>query len=159
MENKYDAHMQKIATYFLRGNLMISPEIINDLEKEIGFTLPDDYRHFLSRYGFSAQRGYATFPDIHRPGKPGGGIDVFYGINPKESRDLFRKYKGFQERIPSDMLPIAESPGGQICLGLAGSDRGKVFWWDRSEPHDDPRKNLRVIGDDFDTFINSLWVE
>jgi hypothetical protein len=57
------------------------------------------------------------------------------------------------------MLPIAESPGGQICLGLAGEERGKLFWWDRSEPHAEPRRNLEMIASDFDTFLNSLWIE
>jgi|HubBroStandDraft_6_1064221.scaffolds.fasta_scaffold29902_3 hypothetical protein len=158
MANKYDAQMEKLGSYFLRGNLELSSEIIGEFEREVGFTLPADYREFLLRYGLSTQRGYATWPDLRRPGKPGGGVDWWYGLNPNESRDLLRQWKGFRGRIPSDMLPIAESPGGQICLGLAGEERGKLFWWDRSEPHADPRQNLNVIASDFDTFINSLWI-
>jgi hypothetical protein len=56
------------------------------------------------------------------------------------------------------MLPIADSPGGQICLGLQGETRGKVYWWDRSEPSENPNDNLELIGHDFESFINSLYV-
>jgi SMI1 / KNR4 family (SUKH-1) len=159
MANKYDAQMEKLRTYFLSGNLEVSSEVIDEFEREIGFTLPEDYREFLSRYGLSAQRGYPTWPDIRRPGEPGGGVDWWYGLNPTESRDLLRNWKGFRGRIPSHLLPIAESPGGQICLCLAGEKRGKLFWWDRSEPHAELGQNLTLIAHDFDTFINSLWLE
>jgi hypothetical protein len=159
MANKYDAQMEKLSTHFLRGHVELSPEVIDEFEQALGFTLPEDYREFLSGYGLSAQRGYPTWPDIRRPGEPGGGIDWWYGLNPNESRDLLRTWKGFQGRIPSYLLPIAESPGGQICLCLAGEDRGQLFWWDRSEPHADPGQNLKLIAVDFDTFVNSLWLE
>ncbi len=156
---KYDAQMEKLGTYFLRGHLELSSEVIDEFERELGFTLPEDYRGFLSGYGLSTHRGYPTWPDLRRPGKPGGGIDWWYGLNPNESRDLLKKWKGFRGRIPPYLLPIAESPGGQICLCLADADRGKLFWWDRSEPYTDPQRNLKFIAGDFDTFINSLWLE
>lgn len=154
MANKYDAIMQRIGVRFVADHLPVSELDILGLEKALGRRLPEDYRTFLAEYGLSCGEPYTCYGQ--QGGSNSGGVGVFYGINPNSSRDLLRKYKGFRWRIPRDYLAIADSPGGQICLGIKGKDTGKVFWWDRAEDSWIPRRNLLPAADSFDSFMNSL---
>src|ERR1700730_13532307 len=81
VHNRYDDQMKKLGNYPLRENIPVSAETIDSFEKELGFTLPEPYRVFLEKYGLSSQKGCATWPDLRRPGKPGGGVEVFYGLH------------------------------------------------------------------------------
>jgi hypothetical protein len=159
MSDRVDEIMKQLGCFLLAEHIPVSEEMIEAFEKEIGSTLPELYREVLRDYGFSTAKGYITFSDIHRPGKRGGGVEVFYGPNPGVSRDVLRTRNGLKGRVPDNVLPIADSPGGEICLGIDGPARGKIFWWDRSEPSENPSENLKVIAEDFERFLDSLRKE
>ena len=83
---------------------------------------------------------------------------MFLGVDSDNEYDILSTREGLSGRLPDHLLPIAESPGGQICLAISGSDRGKVFWWGLecivgadAEP--------RFVADDFDSFMSSLYID
>jgi hypothetical protein len=156
MENRYDEIMAKLEWYYLPQHVDVTEEDIKELERKIDSVLPEDYRHFLGKYGVATQRMMTVFPSLSNPSKTGGGVEVFYGLAKDSSYDLFGNWDGMEERIPREYLAIAHSPGGLICVGLRGQNRDKVFWWDRAEEHDSPEKNMYLIGHSFDEFMKSL---
>ncbi len=158
---------------------------IGSIESQILMPLPESYRTFLLKYGASCFAGSSeNHPFIK-----------FRSLNPlplsvsKDNKCLFSAFYGadtdssdpyglgvriryYQGRIPDSMIPIGDSWGSQICLGINGSDTGKVFYWDeRDEPEDEQtyledfgvpmpldvkRQNIHLIADSFDDFLNRL---
>jgi hypothetical protein len=62
-------------------------------------------------------------------------------------------------RIPDDTIAIGDDPGSnQILLGIAGENRGKVFYWFREgeKDPDDPAvpgyENIGFIANSFENF-------
>jgi hypothetical protein len=156
MENRYDDIMAKLGWYYLPQHVDVTEEHVKELELRIACQLPEDYRHFLRKYSVATHKMVATFPSLSNPSKVGGGVDVFFGFAKDSSYDLFENWQGMEDRIPRGYLAIADSPGGLICIGLEGTDRGKVFWWDRAENHDTPEQNMYLVGHSFDEFIKNL---
>ena len=156
MANKYRRLVERLHLEAVDDPVHLSEEDLRALETAIGAELPLDYREFLSRYGFVSENGL-VFPEYGRPGQPGGGVEVFLGVDPDSGYDILETREGLSGRLPDHLLPIAESPGGQLCLAISGSDRGKVFWWGLecivgadAEP--------MLVADDFDAFMNSLYI-
>jgi len=159
MPNKYDEIMEKFGYFPVNNHIPITEPMVRALEEELGFDLPKDYRTFLLEYGLTALKGYITYPDPDRPGKPGGGVEAFLGINPGNSGDLMLTREGLGKRLPIEILPMADSPEGKICISLHGKDKGRIFSWMRDEPHNNPYRNLFFVAEDFDSFMNSLYLD
>lgn len=169
MNNKYDVVMERIQfRYFVDKPPIVTEDMIREFEIVINHQLPEDYRHFLVKYGFGGgRRAYFSMGDNSRT-----KVEVFYGLGLDDSYDLRRVRRIFLNRpdtvgparlLPESILAIASSPGAQICLVLSGKNRGRVFWWpsegfadDPDYNADDPEANMTHLAPDFDTFINSL---
>ena len=40
----------------------------------------------------------------------------------------------YKDRIPNDLIPIAECPGGdQLCIGIKNKAFGKIYYWDHNK--------------------------
>ena len=88
MENKYDAIMEKLAYGYLvgKGTEFPNPEMIRDAERELGTTLPDDYKEFLAKYGFAVGRRLISYGTVYDPLEPETSVNSFYGIQPDTGR-------------------------------------------------------------------------
>lgn len=135
----------------------LSEKALLDFERTIGHPLPVDYRQFLSRYGFVSGAGVA-FPEYGQPAKPYGGVEVFLGVKPDDGYDIMDTKEGLAGRLPDHLLPIADSPGGLICLALIGVDTAKIFWWG-FEWISGANTQPVLLADDFDSFMNSLYLD
>ncbi len=133
--NRYEERVKELDPFYAegRGPQVLSEKTINQLEQTIGYNLPDDYKVFLTNYGGVAFYSYPSFA-IQGTTKPDSAsiLDTCYGILPgyplEDIATLHADYKG---RIPADLLPVGEDPGGNIiCLGLVGERNGKVYFWD-----------------------------
>ena len=153
MPNKYHQIVKRLGMEPVR----LSEKALLDFERTIGLPLPVDYRQFLSRYGFVHGAGVA-FPEYGQPAKPCGGVEVFFGVNADDEYDILSNKVGFSGRIPDHLLPVADSPGGQICLALTGTDSGAIFWWGLECISGANTQPVR-IADDFDSFMNSLYLD
>lgn len=161
------------------GFLPLSASELADVEELIGTTLPDTYRAFLLCYGASAFRRLVQFrsivplpPHISRNGTD--YIDALYGMEP-ETYNLKKSIRIFKGRMPGSVIPIGSNGGGnQICLGVSGEERGKVFYWDRHnefdeeeylEDHEPPvppellHQNVHLVADSFEDFLQRLEID
>lgn len=127
-------------------------EQVAAFEKDLRHGLPAKYREFLIFYnGGRLQKDVFTIR--------GDGEDLanfFYGILGDGCYDLAGNRSSFASRIPDDMLPIADDPGGnQICISLSLIDPGSIHLWNH-ELEFTPDGAITRLSDSFDEFIASL---
>ena len=145
-------------------NILNSPssidfKVIEALEQYWEFSLTKDYKLFLSKYnGGSPDFNYFSFK---QNSDNGSFVDNFFGICKDKNNNLLVNMKLYNNRIPSNFLPIADDPGSNlILLSVKGLDRGKVYFWDHNFEVEDgvtpDYSNLTLIADSFDEFIHSL---
>jgi cell wall assembly regulator SMI1 len=138
----------------------INEAVIQQFERQLGKDLPSEYRAFLLTHNGGRPRP-AEFPMTGDTLNPSGTIHWFFGINNSRHYDLRRNYRVYQDRIPTNFLPIAADPGGNlICLAVAGEDRGTVYFWDHDyEALEDEvanYENVYFIANSFTELLNSL---
>ncbi|WP_036477810.1 SMI1/KNR4 family protein [Myxosarcina sp. GI1] len=163
--NKYQEKMNSFHYYFVEDEYELpTQQDIKQLEEELNFQLPDDYKVFLANYSLTACDGYLLFPfKKNYPYDDKGVLSVFFGILSNDSYNLFNNYQNYQGRIKPDLLPIATDPGGNlIAISLS---TGAIYFWDREdevvvEPGEEiDSSNLYLVADSFDEFMNSLEME
>ncbi|MGE7767278.1 SMI1/KNR4 family protein [Peribacillus sp. NPDC096540] len=130
---------------------------IKDIEKMYDIYIPKDYRVFLLNYVETFFENEVTYKPIETsPWTSKEGTQVFegfYGL--AGENNLFNQIEGYLNRMPDCMIPIGESPGGNlICIGVKESFIGKVYFWN----HENEREakimvGIEVASDD----INSYW--
>ena len=136
----------------------LSESILVALEQYWEFKLPRSYRMFLLIHN-----GGEPCKDIFFVKEKQHGSDIrnFLGIYPDKNYNLLYYLKFYNNRIPSNTLPIArDSFGNLILLSVKGPDYGKVYFWDHDWEAEDgvtpDYSNLTLIADNFDEFINNL---
>ena len=157
--------------------IRVDEEELSSLETSLGAPLPRDYRLFLSEYGASMFGEYVMFQPVHRfpmtissGGK--GPFSHFYGAKSERHQRLIKKIATFQGRMPDTVIPIGDDGGGnQICLGITGNEKDKVYYWDHNnewdeedylEDHGAPMppevkfQNVYLIAESFEDFIQRL---
>jgi len=162
---------------------MTEQELVS-IETGLGERLPDDFREFSQTYGSAlfgelvefqlmeaspvhAVQGSLT-PAPHYEKAP---FSHFYGSK-TGNQSLAQAIEDLKGRMPDTIIPIADDGGGnQICLGIKGKERGKIFYWDH---HNDPNEeeyledygkpmppevrfqNVYLIAESFEGFIRRL---
>ncbi len=137
---------------------------LQDQEQKWGFRLPDGYREFLLKYDGGRPE---PFSFRFKGSENGSTVHSFLGIKQDRYRDLQKKLKDYEGRLPKRFFPIAYDEGGnQICIAIAGDDRGKVYFWDHELEADasqgeDPEiaDNIVLIADSFSEFLDGLYDE
>jgi hypothetical protein len=149
---------------------------LEGLEKRFDAKLPASYRAFLNDYG-----GCSFDVDVAVRLRDGslGAFNCFFGSEkaPDGDYSIAKELASRQEtptwnRIQPFLMPLAENWGNLYCLGIAGEEYGRVYYWDHeNEPlHPDqyledfgrpmPREhlycNLTLVADTFDEFIDRL---
>ena len=169
--NKYQTKIESFEYYFVEKGVCQSTddEQFKKVEEQIGVTLPADYASFLVEYGGTTLDGgdeYVAFPYLEEyPRGKIGLLNVFFGIIPGNGYDIVDNYLAYKGRMPFNLLPIANDPGGNvICLAIYGEDEGKVYFWDHEEEDvvdegiEPSRDNLYLVAHSFEEFINSLYI-
>jgi hypothetical protein len=136
-----------------------SRQEIDSFEQRMSIKLPLEYRNWLLKYNGGSPR-----PRVFRAGSGPeqwtSCVAWFYAIYEGRLSNLEREITTFkikETRIPKDLIPIADDPGGnQICLGYEGPNLGKVFFWDHERECDGSYDNCYLIANSFNEFIASL---
>jgi len=132
-----------------------SEEKIAAFEKGLGRPLPPQYRQFLISYN----GGRPKIDEFGIPGQGSSQANFFYGIDVGKDYKCYELKKNvdvLKGRIPNELLPIADDPGGnQICISLSPDDCGRVYFWDH-EKELEPDQTVIPLADSFDEFIDSL---
>ena len=107
---------------------------VEKIEETIGLTLPIEYKEFLHMFGtLNFNDTEVVFNPTNTVDKEPFTIVNFYGLNADnfDLKLIIIRYKG---RIPDDLIPIAECPGGdQICIGINNKAYGKIYYWDHNK--------------------------
>lgn len=157
------------------------------IETDLGQPLPEDYRGFVRTYGGASFGELVQFQlledePVHPvksllgvpiPRYENGPLSHFYGSK-TGNQSLAESIEALKGRMPDTMIPIADDgAGNQICLGIKGQERGKVYYWDH---HNDPDEqeyledygtpmppevkfqNVYLIAESFEDFLRRLEV-
>jgi len=138
----------------------LRPERLEEVERDLGSPLPDDYRAFLNEYngGYPEPDGFL----FDRNGVPSKGmVDRFLSIYSGESSNLERYLKTYKGRMPANLVPIAKDPGGNlVVVSISGEDANTVYYWDHDEEAEDGEaptyRNVYFIAPNFTVFLESL---
>lgn len=145
--------------YIEKSGKSVGSEAIELFERFLSRKFPKDYRNFLLKYN----GGYPV-PDCFSfiDGKEGSSVQYFLKINSNQNHDDFlSNIRNYEQRIPSNFLPIACDPGGnQICIAINGKEYGKIYFWDHEAEADDndppSMDNMTLIAQSFSDFLESL---
>jgi cell wall assembly regulator SMI1 len=146
----------------------LTNEDIISLERDLGLTLPVQYKQFLSQHN-GGNPSLPIFRYLNTYFEPHEWSDSvikrFFGVTNKEDPyDIRRRRFIAEDRIPSSLLPIAgDAFGNTICVGIEGEWNGKVCLYHHEyefepEPGEPGASfdNVFPIADDFNTFLQSL---
>jgi hypothetical protein len=131
------------------------------LEQRLNILLPKSYRRFLLEVNGGQPKPNA-FP-IHNFSRDTHGLlDHFFSWDPDDvDYDIVENAQVFRNRMPTELLPIAFDPGGNLlCLAVSGDNIGKVYYWDHEDeypPGETPDyHNLYFVANDFDDLLGGL---
>lgn len=147
---------------------LTTPDQIRDAEKIIGVELPDEYKRYLLSH-----KGGHPAPDVFQvqwsgqdwaEGNEINSVAWFLAIYDGKDESFLDYYESHKGRIPKDTIAIARDPGSNlILLGTFGTNKGKVFFWQR-EYEADPSSgkeadysNVGFVSNSFNEFIDSLF--
>lgn len=142
---------------------MLSEEALRAFEERLGIILPEQYRHFLL-----VHNGGEASPDVFKIRNEQGPytdsvVRCFFSIgdvpNYRSFEWHYNLYKIEEDRLPHNMIPIADDPGGNlICISTVGTDAGAVYFWNHEEETEPPSDaNLHLIADTFQEFLGALY--
>lgn len=111
---------------------------LKEIEELLQAKLPDDYKDFVLKYGWSFYSPSAVVKTIEPPpeGYSDPSVDFVEtgtflgGLNDRRSLLINLKTLPLYEVLPSQMLIIADDfCSNQFLLGLAGEHRNNIYFW------------------------------
>ena len=150
---------------FTQTKTLINKAQIQEVEELIGLEFPLEYKEHLLK--FNGGQCYPNVFSFYENGETtNSSIDWFLAIYEGRYNNLIkeiRMVKIEEKRMPSQILPIAHDPGGNlICISCKGQDFGKVYFWNHEDEvdyrfsDDNDYSNLYLISNSFNEFINGL---
>ena len=132
---------------------------VETFEKRTKHILPESYQNFLlSENGGAPSKSHIVVPDIGTK-----VVQRFYALNnPARMHTIEHVMEVYQDRLPTEMLPIADGPSANLFLlnSIPGSDYGKIYFWDHNlEADTEPQPyfgNLFFVSASFAEFVQSL---
>lgn len=125
-------------------------------EKYFKCQFPEDYKKFLLDYnGGTPDKTLIYFESDE------GVITYFLGICNDSIYGIRNINNRFINRIPTNTLPIARDPGGNLFLmSIRGDDYGSVYFWDHEEEvYEDEEpdySNMTLVAKSFTELVNNL---
>jgi hypothetical protein len=139
-------------------------EGISKIESLAGVTLPDDFCHFLTAYGWP----FYTTPSLAIASlteDQSFDFAVFYGIGGDAAYGVVRSMLCYQDRFPEKCIPIGNDYFGNIYLYDLSHGNEKVYFWMHDEEVDEklePRpyySNMTLLANSFTEFLSRLTPE
>ena len=138
----------------------VSAEALAEAEARlagIGTRIPPSYRAFLAEQdGGEPVRCVFSFQQHDR--EQNDLVRLFYGIAESPNGDLVSEADAVRDRLPGDVLAIAEDNFGNLVVldGRDGRD-GPVLFWDHEFQSDPPSEDdLFWVAPDLQTFLDGL---
>ena len=157
---------------------------VDAIEASLGVLLPSVYRAFLTTYGgcsfgptvgnYSIAYPWKASIPSHVSNVAWTSMEAFYGASsmPHLADRLVWQLESFRDRMPPELIPIADCGGNKLSLAVRGDISNRVYYWDAAtEPEDEedylkdyghkmPREvkwqNIFLVADSFEEFLTSL---
>ena len=142
----------------------LSEADISLLETSVGKKLPTEYEAFLIRYNGGAPVECELEFDGKKLGVSGETIGYFFGIGRKS--DIFDKLDNLSYLLPKNMIPIADTPAGNVfLLSVNEKSYGYIYYKDHeiedSHEFDDSKSKLPesmvLVANSFSEFLGKLY--
>lgn len=147
------------------GNGSLDPKLLSEFEEEFNVKLPEQYREFMIKYN-----GGRVDPNIF-------DLDVIddatvlnelYELKTEKGLDLYSVNDLHEDYFSDEFIAIGDDPGGSdICIGVKGDVRGKVYFFDRESDYEEydeegeeiliDEKIMYLLSDTFYGFLDSLY--
>lgn len=144
----------------------LSHDDIAKFEKELGVSLPEDYKEFMLKNngGMSELDWGFDFFDVAAEAESSSMIQEFlviYDEETYEDDDLKKIYRILRENgeIPPNILPIADDPSGNlICMSVAEENYGRIFFCDHElEEQTTGCMVMSVVARSFTEFVENCY--
>lgn len=133
-------------------NRKLSVKDIANFEDKHGFKLSEEYKDFLMNFKETYIKDYYKFPMIEvsnlTPEDGFENIDYLYVGN------FIKNAEGFMKDWGEKMLPIGETAGDLICIGVQGNIAGKIYFIYHEDENED--KTAYLVANSFNEFILSF---
>jgi hypothetical protein len=130
--------------------------LLNQFEKQIGFSLPEDYRIFLRNCnGGMPEIKYAAF--FIKDLDDYSSLDVLLGLNVNKF-DLIRRNIEYKDDLVPNSVIIGDDPGGSMIVLISDDNHSGIYFWDHSFDYEQSNEehNIYKIANSFGEFINNL---
>ncbi|HKY58607.1 MAG TPA: SMI1/KNR4 family protein [Aeromicrobium sp.] len=139
---------------FLTAKAPAKVSEIAALEARLAAALPEAFRRFLEDRGGGKPIPNQALGESAQP--LGVGVNRFFTVE-----ELTERHKDFGQRIPGDLLAIADTEGGNlVCVAVDGDRTGAVYFWDHElevgEGEPPSEANLTPLAADFERFLECL---
>ena len=135
-------------------------EEIEEFEKLIGATLPDDYKQFLLKHngGHPVVESFDLIEPINEF-NPIIGVSWFYALYEGDVSNISREFKLSRDRLTDEYIPIAYNSGGEICIVVRGDKYGRVYYLTTNWSYwkEEELNYLHLVSNSFTEFINGLY--
>ncbi|TSJ88010.1 SMI1/KNR4 family protein [Gilliamella apicola] len=134
-------------------------EDISNFEKIIKGSLPNDYKDFLMKYngGQPQPNSFRFFSDRNDESM----ADYFLSLGREKYSNLLSYYDLYKDRIPSEFIPIAHDPEGNLIIMELKPNSNRIYFWDHELEADEDETpnmdNVYYINQSFTKFINDLY--
>lgn len=131
------------------ANGSISDAGIAELERNIGFPLPNDYRHFLQQTNGGHFVG--GYPEVTAETIGVICCDSFFGRKMPNALDLEFWFKEMKDEIPINSLLIGKDPSGAFFLLVCDYNSLGVYYYDHSYnyPESSDQENAYFVSESF----------
>jgi cell wall assembly regulator SMI1 len=138
----------------------LSHQDIERAEHRLKITLPTDYKEFLLTHN-GGRLEPNRFPIRSNRSDTHGILNWLFGVREHGQYSLVDEAMRFQGRVPPDLLPIGEDPGGNlICLAIAGPNRTRIYFWTHEEEVDEDETpgydNVYFVANSFTDLLERL---
>lgn len=135
-----------------------SKDIVIPFEEQLGFSLPDDYKVFLSEY--DGVRFYNCEFYVNKIQQK-ILIDVLYGVKGEKKFDIYTKNKRFEDEIPEKSLVIGEDQGGAPILLINDQKNNGIYFFDSNYffENSTEEENTYLVANTFSDFFKMFDVQ
>lgn len=134
------------------SNTQLDSDDVIRLENFVDSRLPNDYKSYIKDYGlkgfnesifFKPLDTYPIYVHDEKLGIPnfefkGSFVDSFFGKVENSTKDIFKNFKMYQNRIPEKCLPIGtDGLGNLILIDLTENNYSCILFWDHKNEWDE----------------------
>lgn len=147
-----------MTTVFKTRGKPMSPSALEELQRQLGVELPEDYVQFMLEGD-----GARVIHPSEIAGKDFSSVREIFGWDDPDASYTFlaKAMRVYKDRVPACFLPVANDQAGNLfCLGIANGYEGKVYLWDHdleAEEGEPPTfDNLQFVTASFRELIDRL---